>query len=59
MTWHTQFSFFRDEKWCVTEVVGELSEAMRKAEREAERTLGGEPQLIRMVASRMKENDRL
>ncbi len=55
MTWHAQFSFFRDEKWCVTEASGELSETMRKAEQQAYDALGGEPKLIRMVATRLKQ----
>lgn len=55
MIWHVQFSSYLGDKWCVTEADGELSEVMREAEQRAITTLGGEPKLARMVASRLTE----
>lgn len=55
MTWHAQLSFVLDHKWVAMEEDGDdLSAVMRKAETQAATTLGGEPQLIRMVATRLR-----
>lgn len=56
MNWHMKFTFQLDMEWVSYELDGDdLSHEMRKVEQLAFNRFGGEPQLVRMVASRLKE----